>query len=223
MNTVIETPFTVAPLIIPDTLCFIISDLSAWKELRTQGIGGSDIPTIMGINPWQSRDQLFERLVHGVELTETEAMRKGREMESVIADRFQQATQLNLLQPNATYHSITHPHFFATPDRIILDSAGAPVGILEIKYSSYFSNTKRLMAEYQLQWYMSILGLDCGFIAVMQKEKYYAIPIMRDNALIEKMEHQAHEFWYALQDERVQCSHRRQPTDPASEVAHASS
>ncbi len=180
---------------IAGTLCFLNTDHSSWLALRSQGIGGSDIPTIAGINPWQTRDQLFHRITHSITLEQTEAMQKGRDMESVIADRFAETFPYAIVNPNATYYSTEHPHFFATPDRILLDADKLPVGVLECKYSRYFSPQKRAMAELQLQWYLGVLGLEVGFIAVCEMDTFRSIPIMRNDHTIQRIQSLAHDFW----------------------------
>ena len=32
-----------------------MADRNAWLKMRTQGIGGSDAGTIVGLNPWKSK------------------------------------------------------------------------------------------------------------------------------------------------------------------------
>ena len=36
-----------------------MADRDAWLKMRTQGIGGSDAGTIVGLNPWKSKYELW--------------------------------------------------------------------------------------------------------------------------------------------------------------------
>src|SRR5690606_29968470 len=60
-----------------------------WLQARRRGIGGSDIATIAGVNPWSSPVELYlDKLGELPERPETDAMRFGKRLEQVVADEF---------------------------------------------------------------------------------------------------------------------------------------
>lgn len=50
-----------------------------WHERRKRSIGGSESPTILGVNPWETPTELWERKTgRRPNPEETPAMRRGR-------------------------------------------------------------------------------------------------------------------------------------------------
>ena len=54
-----------------------------WHAYRRNKIGASMAPVIMGVSPHQTPLQLYHQLLDGIQLTETDSMRYGREKEGV--------------------------------------------------------------------------------------------------------------------------------------------
>ena len=60
-----------------------------WLEWRRGGIGGSDAATIVGLNPYRSRLELYaDKLGMMPEKEDSEAMRIGRDLEEYVASRW---------------------------------------------------------------------------------------------------------------------------------------
>jgi putative phage-type endonuclease len=47
-------------------------------------VGGSDVAAIVGVSPYASAFSVYQRIVHGVELPESEAMARGTRLESAV-------------------------------------------------------------------------------------------------------------------------------------------
>jgi putative phage-type endonuclease len=133
-----------------------------WLEARA-GIGGSDIGTILGSNPYKTREELLHEKRFGAEpLKPNLAMRMGTKFEAGIRELWAEdnATWLTVHQ-TGTWQSLAQPEFKANPDGIIEWGTGE-LGLLEIKYSQ-----ARELPSYwywQVNWYLSLLGLKRGII-----------------------------------------------------------
>lgn len=66
---------------------------SEWLAWRSRGIGGSDAPVIMGVSPWMTRYQLWERKTGRTESgAANAAMRRGIELEADARMAYENAT-----------------------------------------------------------------------------------------------------------------------------------
>lgn len=93
-----------------------------WHEARRHGIGASEISAVMGISPWESPFSLYWRKVNGWEVEETEEMRTGRRLETVIAEWWADECDPNenlTLAPAPLLAHRERPWQLATPDRTV--------------------------------------------------------------------------------------------------------
>lgn len=91
------------------------------KDLRRTGLGGSDIATLLGLNPYKTPFELYQDKVHGNTVEERESMYWGNALEEPIARRYAELTGRNLIECDTVRHP-TYPYFLANPDRLINDS-----------------------------------------------------------------------------------------------------
>lgn len=104
-----------------------------WLDLRSQGIGASDISTILGLNRFQTPLQLWlERTGQVPPKDQTLPMRLGHETEPIIAKLFAEETG-HELYPLGLWQSKTRPHHTATPDRGLVGHNA----LLECKLTGY--------------------------------------------------------------------------------------
>ena len=61
----------------------IEQNTSEWHAYRRDKIGASMAPVIMGVSPYQTPLQLYNQILDGTKLADTESMRYGREKEGV--------------------------------------------------------------------------------------------------------------------------------------------
>lgn len=166
-----------------------------WLKLRRSGIGGSDISVIMGVNPYRTIEQLVSDKLHGTESQETEPMQIGRDMENTIARMFKKRMpELHIYNPHVLWRK--NEIFLASPDRFATTPQGQDL-IIEIKNTAYFDKTRRSMAAYQIMWYMFVCNCRGGYIAALEAgTKLNIVPVVRDEAVIEKMVGLANSFWH---------------------------
>lgn len=178
-------------------------DEDAWLKARTRGIGGSDIGAICGVSPFTSARQIY--LNKTGQFTESmkpgtaaqERMHFGHLLEPIVADEFARRelvgeyNNLKLITVGATLQHKDYPWALANIDRLIINEAGEPWGILECKTTSEYMNEEWESGEilqsyiYQLNWYLWILGLERGcFACLVGGNKFYTYTVFRNDDLI---------------------------------------
>lgn len=157
-----------------------------WHDLRREGIGGSEIGVIAGLNKWQSAYTLWASKTGLLEETysDNDAMLWGRILEPVILDRFAELhPELTVTPGDGTYRNIENPWQHANPDGFFTAADGS-TGIIEIKTAMYEEDwvngvPKTYMA--QIQWYLRVFGYKTGYVAVLfHGNKYAEYPVEFD-------------------------------------------
>jgi putative phage-type endonuclease len=180
-----------------------------WLQNRTRGIGGSDIGPICGVSPFTSARQVYLSKTGqysdamGVGAAAQERMYFGKILEPVIADEYAKRTQAKLVTVNATLQHHEYPWALASVDRLIVDTDGNPIGVLECKSTSEYMKDEWDAGEilqtyvYQLQWYLWITGLQMGvFACLVGGNKFYIYELPRDDELIHNtLIPAAEQFW----------------------------
>lgn len=146
-----------------------------WVEARKNGIGGSDVASIMGLNKYSSPLNVW--LVktgreESPDLSDNQAVEWGNRLEDVVADKFaDEHPELQVRRRNATMVSIKRPWAFANIDRWVTDGNGN-IGILEIKTvgmrrAADWDNGVPLYYLTQVTHYMSVTGYQYAWVAVL--------------------------------------------------------
>lgn len=171
-----------------------------WLEARRQGIGGSDVSAIAGLNKWKSPI--------GVYLDKTgqspdedmagEAAYWGNVMEDVVAQEFVLRTGMRVRKRNAILKHPEHEFMLANVDRLIV---GKKEG-LECKTASEYLKgdweDEEIPAAYllQCQHYMAVTGYQAWHIAVLiGGNKFIHKKIERDEELIQYLIGIEKDFW----------------------------
>lgn len=137
-----------------------------WHEVRSKGIGGSQVGTILGVNPWESAYTLWAKLSGRIpdSFQQNEKMRWGTLLESVIRDEWaRQNPEFEVLETGTWADGWKH----ANPDGIL--KLGDDYGLLEIKTAGYKWDVVPENYFVQCQWYMFLLGLKwCKVVVLFQ-------------------------------------------------------
>lgn len=175
-----------------------------WVEARKNGIGGSDVASIMGLNKYSSPLNVW--LVktgreESPDLSDNQAVEWGNRLEDVVAAKFaEEHTELQVRRRNATMVSIKRPWAFANIDRWVTDGKGN-VGILEVKTvgmrrAADWDNGVPLYYLTQVTHYMSVTGYQYAWVAVLiggqEFREYY---IERDEQDIQAINDAVDTFW----------------------------
>ena len=171
-----------------------------WLRLRKDGIGGSDIGAIMGVNPFSSPFNVFvdKTTDFSKDLSDNEAIYWGTVLEDVVAKEFERRTGKKVSRLNSILASKETPFAYANIDRRIM---GEKAG-LECKTTNAFNSDEwkddEIPASYicQCQWYMYVTGWDRWYIACLIGGQHFVYKeIERDDELIGCMLKKAKHFW----------------------------
>lgn len=105
-----------------------------WLEWRRGGLGASDLPTILALNPYQTEHELWlVKTGQAVPFAGNARTRWGHRLERIGYDEWKLAHPGWVVTGNdAAYRHPDYPHLWATPDAVALTSIEGPVGI-EVK------------------------------------------------------------------------------------------
>lgn len=169
-----------------------------WREARRSRIGGSDIAAIMGLSPWCSPWQLWHRK-RGIldDATSSGLQEAGHYVELAAAPWYadHHLPEGTWLRNTGTWVHQDRDWQLANPDRLIVDnphSVRHPVGVLEIKFTPNTSSewgrdgTGSAPAHYwaQVQWYMSVFGVEWADFAVLSTWGFRRFHVERDDEWI---------------------------------------
>src|SRR5690554_1892820 len=112
-------------------------DRRDWLQVRTRGIGGSDIAAIAGVSPWATPLSVYLDKIGGAPEKEgTEAMGWGTILEDVVAREYaRRHPEYTIRRVNAVLQHPEVRYFIGNIDREIR-RAGHPPMLLEIKTTS---------------------------------------------------------------------------------------
>lgn len=108
----------------------IFADRASWLERRRQGIGGSDIATILGLSTFSSELEVYYEKVDGTEREQTEQMAIGQDIEAWILDRWDEKTEKDgwIAEQRIIVRSDQHPFLLHSPDALLVEPWGPHQG-----------------------------------------------------------------------------------------------
>lgn len=165
-----------------------------WQEYRKQqkGIGGSDVATILGLNPYKTAFTLWLEKTGQIESPEisNQYIEWGNLLEPVIREKFAQETGFQVMENPYVLQHDEHDFMVANLDGEVVDDTGER-GILEIKTAS-----ERMAKDWengipnhymlQIQHYLAVTGYKKAWCACLiggNNFKYYQIE--RDDYIID--------------------------------------
>lgn len=173
-------------------------DEQAWLAARTNGIGGSDVGAICGVNNWSSARQIYFRKV-GQYQEETEPskaalerMHFGHVLEPVVAQEFENRhPDIYCSEADCTFKNLQYNYLLANVDRFVIDKeTDEIVGILECKTANENMNSEwdsgdvPMSYYYQVQHYLFVTGLEHAWIScLVGGNKFYTYDIYFDKDL----------------------------------------
>lgn len=176
----------------------------AFHKARQTGLGGSDIATLLGINPFSTKLQLYLQKRGELEPEPDNSRTKaGRVMENVIAAMVMERNGSKLRRVNRTLRHAKHDFLIAHIDR---DFVGIEKG-LEIKnvsprmaYMWGKDGQPDAVAEYyvpQPHHYMLVLDYPAFDVAAyFGGDDLRIYPMERDKEMDEIIIETAHDFWH---------------------------
>lgn len=150
-------------------------DRAEWLKHREQGIGSSEVATIVGLNPWETPYQLWRRKL-GIDPPQQEnfAMKAGHYLEDAVAQFWHDETGRDIIKASAVDWLIVsdaHPYMRVSPDRTYwLDEGRSPSnkGILECKTTQMAIVDSDDIPKHwfcQVQYQLGVAELEHGSLA----------------------------------------------------------
>lgn len=195
-----------------------------WLAFRFNGIGGSEVGTVLGLNKYMSSLELFYKKISALKDTEeNEAMFWGKALEEIIAERWQywDGTPESMIEnyyagkivrkcrrANAIIVNEKYPFLFCNLDRVINTNGNDKEGVLEIKTISGYSSAQweggiPPMYLMQLQTYLLITELEYGEIAMLRDGRYLEVlPFEKNETIQQAIIEQCSEFWSRVERAR---------------------
>lgn len=187
------------------------------REERKLGIGGSDMPIILGLSSYKTPYQLYLEKIGEVDTSQemTEFQYWGHALEGIIRDEFAKRNNVVVETPDTCVHPF-HDYLRGNVDGFI----PAWNAVLEVKCSSGFmahewgedgSDTIPMQYLVQVAHYCATLNADCAYIAVLiggnqYREFKYTRDLQLEAALIDA----AKKFW--------ECVQTRTPPEPINQI-----
>jgi putative phage-type endonuclease len=180
---------------------------------RRTYIGGSEIGTIMGVNPWQSPRELYLKKVSPLPLEEDEPneyMQAGIYLEETCAQWYMDRTGRIVHKVNSQFTHPDYPFLVGHIDRRILDNGdGFGTGCLECKTTGTFTDWGELEVPlgyyYQLQFYLALTGYQWGAFAILKGGQQFLVHRCdRNQSHIDALIEAAVDFWNAYVVPRVE-------------------
>ena len=154
----------------------------AWLEGRRRGLGGTDTVVLMGAGSYDDETPYFVWLkkVEGYDIPDNPAMERGRALEPVVLARYIDDTGHKVVETGLWQHA-EHEMVLASPDALVVDEHGEPIGGVECKTT--LERTARkwngecpARFEWQSRHYMAVLDVpwwDVVALVVDTWEVYY--------------------------------------------------
>lgn len=192
-----------------------------WHDYRMNGIGASEVSTVLGLNPYKSSIELYYEKIgqKPINRNENAAMFWGTELEEVIGQKWQYWDPNNPDQENmiANYRAgnvirkcekvnryivnPVYPHLFVSLDRRIFKHDGKGEGSLEIKTISGFAAN---MWEsgippahiVQLQQQLMVCDFDYGELAILKDGRWMEVyPFEKNETIQQSIAEKTKFFW----------------------------
>ena len=150
-----------------------------WLALRETGIGGSEVGSIIGVNPWESALTLWAKKTGRIEkaIPMNDAMEWGNRLEPVVIDKFQdEHPELTIFRNVGTWAHPEREWQIANPDAVFVTESGE-FGIIEVKTATYEDGWAEGIPphyEAQVQYYLNTFGFSRAFVTVLFHGNKYA-------------------------------------------------
>lgn len=174
-----------------------------WRAERKNGVGASDVSSIMGLNKWKSPLEVWLEKTGRVEpedIGDKPVVRFGNDFESVAGERFKEANpEATVRRVNAICQSIERPYMRASLDYEVR-MPGRGWGVLEIKtsaYKDYFEDSMLTGYKAQVTQQLIVTGREYGIIWAFFRDtcEYAAYEVERDEGDVRAVEEAVDGFW----------------------------
>ena len=189
---------------LPYTIVELEQGTPAWLEWRSQGIGASNAPTIMGENPWKSAGQLLKEKVGGKKTDSNAAMDRGSMLEPEARRLYEAKVGVQVVP--VCLQSVEEAWLRSSLDGLARD--GSTVVEIKCGESVYRkSSTTRTVPGYyfgQLQHILAVTNLPAiDFWCYVPNRPEVHLTVARDEGYISRLIETERRFWQQVVTARM--------------------
>lgn len=173
-----------------------------WAKAREGAIGGSQIGTILGLNPWESPLTCFYKLRGDIPnyVEPNVRMRLGTLLEAPLLQLFQEQHPTWELFDSATYSHKKYSFLHANPDGFFRDEFGE-LHLIEVKTArDFWSDGVPLHYRAQVMFYLWMFGLKHAKVVALTAGDYNEFDVFFDEFEADSMLRQVVKFWDGVQN-----------------------
>lgn len=173
-----------------------------WHGLRSQGIGGSEIGTIMGYNPWESAFALWAKRTGQIPDPPLEgwSIRFGRAFELPVLELWAEEHPEYEVFLTGTWRHPEHEFMLANPDALARHRETGEWIVVEVKTSRGTWRETPPHYAAQVLHYMDVLRLERAVIVAVAGWNYEERWVDYDTFEADAQLSAAYRFWQHLQD-----------------------
>ena len=158
------------------------SGTSEWHEARAYSLGGSEIGTIMGLNPWESAYALWAKKTGKIDnppLTNW-AVRFGQAFEQPILELWQQEHPEYEVFVTGTYQDCEYDFLHANPDALARHRETGEWLVVEVKTARTSFEALPANYEAQVRHYMMVMKIDRSVVVAVAGMTWQEFWVDRD-------------------------------------------
>jgi putative phage-type endonuclease len=176
------------------------SGTSEWHEARADSIGGSEVGTIMGLNPWESAYSLMAKKLGLVDNPPLDnwSVRFGQKFEQPILDLLQEEHPDWELYTTGTYSHAEHSFMHANPDA--LAKVNGEWVIVEVKTSKNYWYEIPPQYLSQVRHYMAVMNVNRAVIVGVVNMSWVEHWVDRDEFEEQILIERASEFYQMMKN-----------------------
>lgn len=175
-----------------------------WAEWREQGLGGSDIGAILGLNEYKSAYALWAERTGKIDVEPVDnwSVRFGKAFELPILELWGEQNPDWTIYLTGTYCDKTYPFLQASPDALAQHKTTGEWILLEVKTARYNWDSLPPSYEAQVVHYLDVMGITRGRVIAVAGWNWFEQEIIYDEFQAEAQRQAAIRFWSLIQADR---------------------
>jgi len=174
-----------------------------WHTERSLGVGGSEVGTVLGLNPWESAYALWAKKLNLIpsEIKENWAIRFGKAFEAPILMLWAEEHPDWEVFETGTYADEDCDYRRANPDAIARHKETGELMVVEVKTArmSWDEVPRAYLA--QVQHYMGVLKIHRGIIVAVAGMTWNEYDVLYNQELIDVQNVALERFWNSVKSE----------------------
>ena len=169
-----------------------LKDRKEWLENRKNYIGGSDISSVIGVNPYRSNIELWEEKTGrrtSEDISDNPAVRYGTDAELYLRELFTLDFPQYVVryEENNSFTNDKYPWAAASLDGWLIDKETGRKGILEIKTTNILQSMQREKWDHRIPdnyyaqtlFYLAVTEFDFCILKAQLKSEFEGLPYIQ--------------------------------------------